>query len=451
MSRFIRFFGSMAGRIFLISLVGAVVSTCVAVGLAGARHQFEVHRLELQRVTDRVQDFNQLLNNSPPGVASELIRQGMPGLRPAKPEARGEGADSALTGMLQQRLGDAALTAEPAMPNYCVRRDRASAALDSRFAMEVHCWLVQIRLRDGTPLRLMYLEQRAEDRGFLAADPLYILSLILGVSLAALLAARVAASPLHQLSQAATALGDNLDRQPLPEKGPEEVRNAARAFNSMQSVLRRHLKQRHQMLASITHDLQTPLTRLRLRAEKLEDASVRERMIDDLVAMQFLIQEGLELARGDMTSEPPVKFDLGSLIESVVSDAMDAELNVKADPCAEMPIVGYPQSLRRAVSNLVENAVQYAGSAELLVVAGDEELQIIVRDSGPGIPSDQLVSVLEPFARLETSRSRETGGVGLGLTIACNLAERNGGTLNLVNRPEGGLDAVITLTRGACG
>ena len=446
LKRIAYFFSSMAGRIFLISVVGAIISASIAMALANAKHQLEMGRLELQRVTDRVQDFNQLVSNASAGVASELVRQGIPGLRPAYPNAHGVGSAPVLTDMLRQRLGTTAVTAQRAEPQSCVRRPPVGTArLDSRFRMEVHCWLVQLQLHNGAPIRLMYLEQRAEDQSFFVADPLYIFILLVGVSMAALLAARVAASPLQHLSQAATALGDDLDREPLPERGPADVRSAARAFNSMQNILRRHLKQRHQMLASITHDLQTPLTRLRLRADKVEDPQLRERMLADFAAMQRLIQEGLELARGDVVAEPSVKFDLASLIESVASDAADAGLDVTAQTAIAGVIVGRPHSLRRAVSNLVQNAVRYAGSAELLVVREGDAVKIVVRDRGPGIPSEHLHSVLEPFVRVDASRSRETGGVGLGLTIARNLAERNGGRLALINRPEGGLDAVISL------
>jgi signal transduction histidine kinase len=213
----------------------------------------------------------------------------------------------------------------------------------------------------------------------------------------------------------------------------------------MQRVLRRHLLERHQMLASITHDLQTPLTRLRLRADKVQDHGLRERMVADLAAMQLLIREGLELARGDKTAEPAVRFDLDSLLESIASDAVDAGHDVQARGGAGFAITARPRSLKRAVSNLVQNALKYAGSAELLVSREGDALKIIVRDHGPGIPPLHLDAVLEPFVRLESSRSRETGGVGLGLTIARRLAERNGGVLELVNRTEGGLDAVISL------
>ena len=291
----------------------------------------------------------------------------------------------------------------------------------------------------------MYVERTALDGGALAADSIYFLVLIAGVGLVALFAARQAAAPLLALSEAATALGDDLDRSPMPESGPSEVRNAARAFNSMQTVLRRHLLERQQMLASITHDLQTPLTRLRLRADKVQAHDLREKMVADLAAMQRLIREGLELARGDETAEPAVRFDLGSLLQSIAADASDAGHPVRTSGGDGVAITARPFSLRRAISNLVQNAVDYAGAAELLAVREDEALKIVVRDHGPGIPQSELEGVLEPFVRLESSRSRETGGTGLGLTIARRLVERDGGSLKLVNRPQGGLDAVISL------
>jgi signal transduction histidine kinase len=449
MKRITAFLGSMAGRIFLISVVGAIVSATIALGLATAKHRFELRRVEIEHVTDRVQDFYTMVSNAPPSVAAELVQKGIPSFRPAAPAAVGNGPPTDLTPLLKQRLGRAAAptaTAELADPSFCIHVPmQAYRSLGARYFTYVDCWLVRLQLPNGPSMRLAYLERRDPRDEELPADPIYFLVLILGVGAIALRAARFAAAPLHALSEAATALGDDLDRSPLPEGGPSEVRSAARAFNSMQRVLRRHLQERHQMLASITHDLQTPLTRLRLRADKVEDAALRERMIADLASMQLLIREGLELARGDEAAEPAARIDLNSLLESMAADAVDAGFDVRVHEGARFAITARPQSLRRAVSNLIQNALKYAGSAELLVMQQGDALKIIVRDHGPGIPAAQLDAVLEPFVRLETSRSRETGGVGLGLTIARRLAERNGGSLELTNRAEGGLDAAISL------
>ena len=437
----------MAGRIFVISVAGAIVSASIALGMATAKRHFDLRHLELERLADRVQDFYSLVGNAPPPTAVDMIRQGIPHLRPATPDTVGRGLDRQVTALLGQRLGAAAAaTAERSDPTLCIRATPQSLrSAEVRYTANVDCWLISLRLKTGPPLRLMYAERRELDGGPLVAEPIYLFVMLIGFGLVALRAARLAAAPLHALSEAATSLGDDLDRSPLPEIGPSEVRTAARAFNLMQRVLRRHVRERHQMLASITHDLQTPLTRLRLRADKVEDHSLRERMVADLAAMQLLIREGLELARGDQMAEPPVRFDLDSLLESIAADAVDAGYDVQVPSGAGFAITARPQALKRAISNLVQNASKYAGSAELLVAREDDALKIIVRDHGPGIPPSQLDAVLEPFVRLESSRSRETGGVGLGLTIARRLAERNDGGLELVNRSEGGLDAVISL------
>jgi signal transduction histidine kinase len=441
------FFGSMAGRIFAVSVVGAIVSATLGIGIATAKRDADLRRLEIERLVERVEDFYALAGNLPPAIALDMIRRGIPHLRAAEPDAASLGVDRTLTSVLRERLGPETMaTAQPVESSFCVRSLPPTDQFASvRYSANFKCWVVGLRLKNGQPLRLMYVERRALEGGALAADSIYYLVLILGVGAAALFAAHLAAAPLHALSEAATALGDDLERSPMPESGPSEVRNAARAFNSMQAVLRRHLRERQQMLASITHDLQTPMTRLRLRVDKVRDGELRERMVADLAAMQRLIREGLELARGDETAEPAVRFDLGSLLESIAADASDAGHEVRTHGGAGLAITARPFGLKRAISNLVQNALNYAGSAELLAVRDDDSLMIVVRDRGAGIPPPHLDGVLEPFVRLESSRSRETGGTGLGLTIARRLVERDGGSLKLVNRPEGGLDAVVTL------
>lgn len=444
-----RFLGSMAGRIFVISLVGAIASATLALGMAGIKRAIEYRHMKLEQVTERVQDYADLLRHAPPGAVQDLIRDGVPKLRPASATARGNGIDPILTDMLSRRLGpQAEAKAEPASARYCVRRPALNyeTPLDSAYEKEVSCWLIQLKL-NGAPLRLIYLEQKGADPAPLAWDPLFFCVLAVGVGVGAAMAARVAAAPLHQLSRAASALAGNLDERPLPEQGPHEVRSAAQAFNAMQTVLKRHIKERHQMLGSITHDLQTPLTRLRLRVEKVPDGDLKDRMIADLAAMQQLIREGLELARGDDAGETPVRIDLDSLLQSLAADAVDAGGAATVGSDCGCIMLAQPQSLKRALNNLVQNAVRYAGGAEIEAVLDSDRLAITVADRGPGIREDQLETVMEPFVRLESSRSRETGGVGLGLTIARRLAERNGGVLTLANRPSGGLVATVSFPR----
>jgi signal transduction histidine kinase len=257
---------------------------------------------------------------------------------------------------------------------------------------------------------------------------------------------RMATRPISQLAIAARELGENIDRPPLDEsRGPLEVRRAAAAFNAMQSRIRNHMQERTQMLAAISHDLQTPLTRLRLRLEKVTDAALRAKLIEDMHAMQDIVREGLDLARSIDGGDAHERVDIDSLIASLCADNVEAGHPVVANVSTGAAVLASPTALRRCLGNLIDNALKYGGRAELAAQRSEQHVQISVRDAGPGIPESELEKVFDPFYRLEESRSRDTGGTGLGLTIARNIATRLGGTLSLRNHPQGGLEALLSL------
>ncbi len=253
--------------------------------------------------------------------------------------------------------------------------------------------------------------------------------------------------PVAQLAAAAEALGRNVNAPPLPETGPSETAQAARAFNTMASRIRRFVDDRTQMLAAIGHDLRTPITRLRLRAEFLDDDEQRRKMLRDLAEMEAMIDATLAFARDDAAKEPQIAFDMAALCQTVLDEASDAapEAEVAYDGPDRLPATGRPAALKRALSNLVGNALAYGGAARVALEAEGGQLRVRVEDNGPGIPHDQLESVFQPFRRLENSRNRETGGTGLGLTIARNILRAHGGDVVLANRSGGGLSAVATL------
>jgi signal transduction histidine kinase len=257
--------------------------------------------------------------------------------------------------------------------------------------------------------------------------------------------ARMATRPLDDLASAAARLGSDIDASPLPERGPGEVRAATAAFNAMQGRIRRDVRERTSMLAAITHDLQTPVTRLRLRLEKVADDELRAKLIDDLSVMSDTIREGLDLARSLDEREPLAHVDLDSLLESLCADAQEAGHDVTLDGRTTVSVLCAPNSLRRCVMNLMDNALAYGRFARVQSAAAGGRAVVRIRDGGPGIPEDRLQAVLDPFVRIETSRSRETGGTGLGLTIANNIAKRLGGTIALRNCPEGGLEVTLDL------
>ena len=272
-----------------------------------------------------------------------------------------------------------------------------------------------------------------------------IVPFLLSIALLAYAVARMTTRPLKQLAQAAQDLGQDINRAPLDLTGASEIRQASAAFNAMQARIRQYIFQRTQMLAAITHDLQTPLTRMRLRLEKVPDAELQERLIGDLSAMQEMVREGLVLARSMDTTETMQVLDLDSLLEAVCADAVDAGQQVGLTGRAAMAMLGRPLDLRRCLGNLIDNAVKYGREARVTVDRINGAARVRIRDSGPGIPQAELGRVFDPFYRVETSRSRESGGTGLGLTIARNIAEQHGGSIALANPPEGGLEVTLML------
>jgi signal transduction histidine kinase len=257
--------------------------------------------------------------------------------------------------------------------------------------------------------------------------------------------ARGAARSLGQFSAAADAVGRSVDAPLLPESGPREVRLAAKAFNRMQERLKRFVNDRTQMLAAISHDLRTPLTRLRLRAEFVDDDAQRGKMLGDIAEMEAMIAATLAFARDDAVREPRSPQDLDQLLDQLASDLCDGGYPVQYEPTAPVVVSCSPGSLRRALANLAENAVKYGGVARLMLERAGDLVTILIEDDGPGIASEMAEQVFQPFFRLEGSRNRDTGGVGLGLSVARTIIRGHGGDVALSNRPEGGLRVTVTL------
>ena len=304
----------------------------------------------------------------------------------------------------------------------------------------------EVQLRDGRWARFDAELPAAPD-----ALP-WRLVLTLAVLLAAMLllsyvAVRWVVRPLHVLAKAADGLGQDLERAPLPEDGPREVRQAARAFNTMQRRLSGFINDRTRVLTALSHDLKTPLTRLRLRAELLDDDDQRERFEADLREMETMVVQTLEFMRGLGSSAPREPVDVNALLATLQADNAAMGRTLRTEGQAAAPYAADASLLNRALGNLVDNACSYGGGATITVQDTAERLELQVLDNGPGIPKAQLEQVFEPFFRLEASRSRATGGTGLGLGIARNIARSHGGDLVLRSRPEGGLAAVLTLPR----
>jgi signal transduction histidine kinase len=319
-----------------------------------------------------------------------------------------------------------------------------------------------VRRRLGLPQIDVTVSLPFNDRGWLNAQtrlragggpppwPSLISTLILALVMLGLiiLAARRVTRPLKALAANAEAFGRGAATPPLAESGPDEARRLIHAFNQMQERLTRFVGDRTRMLAAIGHDLRTPITSLKLRAELVDDEDTRTKMLATLDEMQHMTEATLAFARDDASAEPSRSVDLAALIESLVDDLAGMGRPVTF---ADAPRLAYscrPTALKRAIGNLIENAIQYGERARVSLAATPSGPVIIVDDDGPGIPPDRIDEVFKPFTRLETSRSRETGGTGLGLSIARSIVLAHGGQVTLANRKGGGLRAEIHLPRG---
>ncbi|MBV4495814.1 HAMP domain-containing protein [Pseudomonas sp. SWRI12] len=301
-----------------------------------------------------------------------------------------------------------------------------------------------LRLGDGSPLTIDVRPAMAPLSPWLPMVLLGQLALLIGCTW---LAVRIAVGPLTRLAQAVETLDPNAHSVRLDEKGPTEVVHAAKAFNAMQDRIAAYLKERMQLLAAISHDLQTPITRMKLRAEFMDEGIERDKLWSDLSEMEHLVREGVAYARSiHGATEASCRISLDAFLDSLVFDYQDTGKDVQLSGKNAAVIDTRPHALRRVLINLVDNALKFGGAAQIHVQPADNgQLAIQVLDRGPGISEQELAEVLKPFYRVESSRNRETGGTGLGLAIAQQLAIAMGGSLTLSNRDGGGLCAELRL------
>jgi len=302
---------------------------------------------------------------------------------------------------------------------------------------------IAVRLESGAWLNAVY--SKTMPNSIWASQTTVSLAIMAAIlSLIAIFVAQSIARPMRRLAAAAEALGRGESVAPLPESGPDDIRQTAEAFNRMQERLQRFVEDRTRMLAAISHDLRTPLTSLRLRAEFVSDPDVQEKMLKTISEIQTMTEAALAFVREEATAEDTRTVDLPALVESLCDDLAELGHSVAF---IDGPAINYrcrPDALRRAIRNLVENAVRYGERARVRVSPTAKGIDIIVEDDGPGIPDEAMEQVFAPFYRIEDSRNRETGGVGLGLSIARAIARHHGGDVVLRNGAKG-LQATISL------
>ncbi len=303
---------------------------------------------------------------------------------------------------------------------------------------------VILNVRDDLFVNAVTAKPRELEQGNTALYASFGLSALL-LSLASVLVARRVGRPLRRLANVADRVGRGETVEPLPEEGAEDIQSTAAAINRMQARLRRFVEDRTNMIAAISHDLRTPITSLRLRAEFIAEPEMREKIIGTLNELQAMVDATLNFAREESVVEPTRPVDLDSLVQSLCEDLADMGWDISFEAGRRIACRCRPEGIKRALRNVIENAVRYGARAKVRLEEHRESIDIIVDDEGPGIPAEDHERVFTPFVRLETSRSRDTGGVGLGLSIARTIVHAHGGEMRLANLPARGLRVTLHL------
>jgi signal transduction histidine kinase len=439
---------SLSARMALILLAGLLVAQGASLWLQWGERAAVVTQARGLHVLDRVAEAVRLLEaHTPAQRPSALAALQYDGLRVelvTESQALAGSQREALQANLSGRLGSP-------------REVRATWGSGPGMGMGAGMWPGQarnnnkrsldVRLADGQWVRAT-LGHEGDSTPALSNALIFQLLISLGLVVAVvMLAVRQATRPLQQLAQAADTLGRDLDAPPLAETGPAETRRAAQAFNHMQAKIKRLVSERARALAAVSHDLRTPLTRLRLRTELIDDNTLRDQMAADLEAMAAMIDATLDYLRGLQTHEVVRAIDINALLESMADDALVLGRHIDIDGLALKPYSGRLSALRRALQNLIDNAFKYGHGARIRVADNATQLLLTVEDEGPGIAPEQLARVTDPYYRVDGARSHPADGVGLGLSIAKDIALLHQGELQLVNRPHGGLAATLALPR----
>lgn len=307
-----------------------------------------------------------------------------------------------------------------------------------------HVVLISMGLDDGSWINMSL----ATLTGSSLRSPSFLFSTLAlagGAILVAIFMARWLTRPLSALTAAARRTYSGVERELVPQVGPVEVRELGQAFNEMQERIGRLIEDRTQTLAAISHDLRTPLTRLRLRVEEMTDEATKRSVTVDIDEMEAMIDATLAFLKGDLADEEIETIDVVAILETITNDMSDAGSDVTLSGLRHAVTWGRRLALKRAFTNLMQNAVKYGRSARISVAERGSAIEVTIEDDGPGIPPDELEAVFAPFYRVEGSRSRETGGHGLGLTVARRVVRAHGGDVSLHNRAPNGLTVLVVL------
>lgn len=433
----LKFPSSLFARMAIIMLFGLLSAQLASIWLQSGERATVVSQARGQNFADQIAETIRVLEAAPPSLRT-----------------------ASLAALQSKSLHVMFITNEQVSPN--VPRGQIQALIASRLGGEREVRSsggaegmpqrgnmmrsFDVRLRDGQWIRVTALLDATPPALPTVLITQLLTSLVIVIAVV-MVAVRQVSQPLKQLAEAADSLGNDLNAAPLVERGSTETRSAAQAFNRMQARIRRLIDERARALAAVSHDLRTPLTRLRLRAELVDDDKLREQMAADLESMATMLDATLDYLRGLQDSEEARRIDMNALLQSMVEGAELLGKYLSVEGMAQSPYTGRLSALRRALQNLIDNAIKYGHSAHISIDDHSSELRITVEDEGPGISPDELSRVTEPYYRPDASRSSETGGVGLGLSIVKDIALMHGGELVLANKPGSGLSATLVLPR----
>lgn len=442
------FFRSMAGQIFVTLTLGMSIAAIIALLVAEQARHHDFERVRRQRVVASAVDIAARLRRDPREVERMMADHSIVGAYPAPEGIALSEPDADLEKALVERFG---IGSQPeagqvpvglCFPGHDGRKERAAGVID---APRPDCWIVRFTDNGGQRRAMALTFPRMAKPPSTVFNPLYLIVIIAASGGLGILVARSVSKPLRRLEQAAEAFSVSIDPEEIPERGPEEVRAALSTFNLMQRRVRAGFLERTQLLAAISHDLQTPLTRLRLRLELVENEELRCRLLQDHAAMQRLVREGLDLASSTEAREEWSTLDIDSLLASMAEDAQELGAPVQFSQGCGGTVRVKPNALTRCIANLVDNAVKYGGSADIGCSRAAGRLMIHIRDHGPGIPADRLDQMFEPFTRGTSGQPGGRPGTGIGLTIARSLALSFDAAVRLRNAEDGGLIATIDM------
>jgi signal transduction histidine kinase len=463
---------TLAGWVIVVLIGGLALSQSVTLAVNYRTRTSTATVLEHFRIAERVADVVRLVGSSPPeqrqrmlsSLAGPTLRAGwsaQPAIGDALPrdwhaQLFDQLVQSALWDVPWRELRVKLAEAEPALAGATTQNADRSLATTPGVARSVEQILaeherasvlrVSLQLDDQTWLN--FEAPLVEERNVESPWSVPLLGIAaLAILVASVWAVRRLTAPLTTLARAAEQFGRDVNAAPLSETGPRELRQATHAFNLMQERIQRFVRDRTLMVAAMSHDLRTPITRLRLRAEFVEDEEQRRRMLSDLADMESMVDSTLAFVREEASTEATASTDLVSLVGSVCEDLVGVSYVVDPAVGSRLPYVCRPVALARCLANVVDNAVKYAGAAEVRLSTTPSSVTVIVEDRGPGIAAEDRERAFAPFTRLDPSRNRDTGGTGLGLTIARTIARAHGGDVALEDRPGGGLRVTLTLPR----